>query len=466
MKSLFQVNVNWYGLFGFAIAILLIAPGVSLPAFVALMIAAFQFLLLFYSFGYLIPVRYLAGSLMCVQMLVGPSFAYMGLDSTQYFKYRMQVTEWEYFSYAIPAVIAFIVGLNMFSNLRGEFVQEKKIQEYVKARPGMAYLLIGVGFSTSIASAFFSSAFDLVFFLLGSFKFIGAFLLIIGGMRLKPLPLAVVFGSIILSSLGSAMFHDLLTWFIFLLAVLALKYKPAVPVKAAVGIGFILLVVIIQQLKGVYREATQFQGKEGNADVFGDVYQQQSDKGGFFDKASLAQSNVRINQGFIVTYILKNIPANEPHANGEELYKILEAAFLPRFLAPDKLKAGDNTLFTKYSGIPLREGTSMSLSALGDGYINFGYAGGCFFMMALGGLFNFVLTRFHKISQHYPVAILFTPLVFYFPIRPDTALQTGLGHLVKACFLLYMIYVFYKQQFYVKPGRRVVREELKMTDGS
>lgn len=465
MRSLFQVNVNWFALFGFVVAILIIAPGVSLPCFIALMIASFQFLVLFYSFGYVIPVRYLAGSLMCLQMLVGPSFAYMGLDETQYFKYRMQVTEWEYFSYAIPAVISFIVGLNMFSNLRGEMLQEQKIKEYVRLHPKMAYLLIAVGFSTSVASSFFSSAFDLVFFLLGSFKFIGAFLLIIGGLRLKPLPLVIVFGSIILSSLGSAMFHDLVTWFIFLLAVLALKYKPPVPVKAAFAIGFILLVVIIQQLKGVYREATQFQGKEGNLDVFGDVYQQQSDKTGFFDKASLAKSNVRINQGFIVTYILRNVPTNEPHANGTEFYQIVEAAFLPRFLAPNKLKAGDNSFFTKYSGIPLREGTSMSLSALGDGYINFGYAGGCAFMMALGGLFNFVLTRFHKIGLRYPIAILFTPLVFYFPIRPDTALQTGLGHLVKGCFLLYMIYVFYKQEFYVRPGKRE-RGELKMTEGS
>jgi len=436
------------------IAILLFAPGVSLLSFLALMIAAFQFTLLFYSFGYVIPVRYLAGALMCVQMLVGPSFAYMGLDDFQYFKYKMQVTEWEYFSYAIPGVIAFIFGLNFYSQLRGEFVDEQRIQQYVKAHPKMAYILIGIGFSTSVVSTFFSSSFDLVFFLLGSFKFIGAFLLIIGGTRLKPLPLTIVFGSIILSSLGSAMFHDLVTWFIFLLAVLALKFKPNVPIKAAFSVGFLILVVIIQQLKGVYREATQFQGKEGNLDVFGEVYETQNESGSLFDKASLAKSNVRINQGFIVTYILTHVPARQPYANGEQLYKILEAAFLPRFLAPDKLKAGDNSLFTKYSGIPLREHTSMSLSSLGDGYVNFGYTGGCIFMFLLGGLFNFVLIRFHKIGKLYPVAILFTALVFYFPIRPDTALQTGLGHLVKACFLLYMIYVFYKQEFYVKPIRR------------
>ncbi|MFT3980964.1 MAG: hypothetical protein QM687_10875 [Ferruginibacter sp.] len=450
MKSLFQVKVNWLALPAFIIFILLVAPGISLPCFIALFIAFFQFLLLFYSYGYIIPVRYLAGSLMCLQMLVGPSFAFMGLDDFQYTKYRMQVSEYDYFSYAIPAVIAFIIGLNLLSELKGEFVQEQKIKDYAKEHPRMAYILIAVGFSTSVVSGFFSTSFDLVFYLLGGFKFIGVFLLLLGGSKLKPLPLTIVFGSIILSSLGSAMFHDLITWLIFLLAVLALKYKPPVLVKTGFALGFVLLIVVIQQLKGVYREATQYQGKEGNLDVFGEVYEEQAGKGGFFDAASLARSNVRINQGFIVSYTMNHVPAREPYANGEELYKILEAAFLPRIIAPNKLMAGDNSLFTKYSGIPIREGTSMSLSALGDGYINFGYAGGTIFMFFLGGLFNFILVRFHKISIKYPIAILFTPLVFYFPIRPDTALQTGLGHLIKGCFLLYMVYIFYKHKFAVR----------------
>ena len=457
MRSLFDVKVNWLAIPAFIIFLLLVAPGISVLCFCALLLAFYQFLLLFYSYGHVIPVRYLAGSLMCLQMLVGPSFAYMGLDEYQYVKYRMQVPEYDYFSYAIPAMIAFLMGLNIRSNLKGEVVNEAGIKQYVGDHPKMPYLLIGVGFSTSVFSGLFSTSFDLIFYLLGSFKFIGAFLLILGARTIKPLTLGIVFGSIILSSLGTAMFHDLITWFIFLLAIFAIKYKPSVPVKAGVAIGFVVLVIIIQQLKGSYRELTQFQGKEGNLDVFGEVYEQQSGKGSFFDIRSLASSNVRISQGFIVSYTLKHVPARQPFANGEELYAILEAAFLPRVLAPNKLKAGDNSLFTKYSGIPLSEGTSMSLSAPGDGYVNFGYTGGVIFMFFLGGLFNFVLLRFHKIGMQYPIAILFTPLVFYFPIRPDTALQTGLGHLVKGCFLLYIIFVFNKNQFFLKSRRNQVK---------
>ena len=447
MDSLYKGKINGFSVFAVGIFILIVAPGISFLNFVALMIAAYQFALLFYSFNYVIPIRYLAGSLMCLQFLVGPTFAYMGLDEYQYFKYKMQVPEWDYYSYAIPAVICFILGLNINSKLKGEFINKESIMNYVKAHPKMIYIFIIGGFVSSVIASFFGSEFGFVFYLLGNFKFIGAFLLIIGGVRLKPLPIIIVFGSIIASSLGSSMFHDLITWLIFLLAILAIKYQPPMPVKTAIGVGFIVLVVVIQQLKGAYREANPYGGNKGNLSTFGTVYTQQKNKGALFDKVSLAQSNVRISQGFILSHIIKHIPKKEPYANGEELYKILEAAFLPRILAPNKLKAGDNKLVRKYSGIQLTDDTSMSLSAPGDGYINFGLAGGCIFMFVLGGFFNFVLVKFEKISRKVPLALLFTPLVFYFPIRPDTALQTGLGHLVKACFLLYFILVVWRHHF-------------------
>ncbi|MEO7766997.1 MAG: hypothetical protein ABIS01_06205 [Ferruginibacter sp.] len=156
---------------------------------------------------------------------------------------------------------------------------------------------------------------------------------------------------------------------------------------------------------------------------------------------------MRINQGFIVTNIMYNVPNRLPYSNGQEMYQVFESAILPRIFAPNKLKAGDKTLFMKYSGLQIREGTSMALSSLGDAYVNFGVVGGSIFMLFLGLLYSFVLTIFYKRSHTYPVLILFTPLVFYYPIRPDCELQTILGHLFKSCFLIYVMIMFFKSQF-------------------
>jgi hypothetical protein len=232
-------------------------------------------------------------------------------------------------------------------------------------------------------------------------------------------------------------------------AVLAIKYRPPTILKAGVAFGFIVLALVIQQLKGAYRQEAWF-GGGGGMDAFGKVYDKQQAGKGFFSKENLAASNIRINQGFIITNIMRNVPARVPFEDGKELLQILEAAFLPRFLAPNKLNAGDRIIFMKYTGMYIMPGTSMALSPPGDAYINFGVLGGSFFMFFLGLAFSETLKGFHKYSRFYPVLLLFTPMVFYYPMRPDCELQTSLGHLVKSCFLIFMMVQIWKHRFIVR----------------
>src|SRR5690606_20328464 len=137
-----------------------------------------------------------------------------------------------------------------------------------------------------------------------------------------------------------------------------------------------------------------------------------------------------------ITNIMITVPDKEPYSNGKQMMQILEAAVLPRIFAPDKLKAGDRQILYKYSGVMVAAGTSMALSSLGDAYLNFGAWVGCVFMFVLGLLYSWALILFRKHSRDYPALILFTALVFYYPIRPDCELQTILGHLVKSIFVL------------------------------
>lgn len=430
-----------------AIAIRVVFFHISWLSYIALLITLHQFFLLFYSIGYVIPIRYLAGSLMCLQMLLGPTLAYNGLDQYQRPESQMQIPEWEYLAYAIPAMLCFITGLHITAgNLKGEFIKLDKIRKYIQDDYTLAYTFIGIGFGASVVSSFFSSELAFVFVLLGAFKFIGAFFLILGDRHIKPLYLVLVFGSIILSSLRGAMFHDLLIWMIFLGMVLAIKYKPSITLKAAFVFGFFLLALVIQQLKGDYRQATWREGEQGGIDAFQNAYEE-SQSQGRFSLSSIAKSNIRINQGFIVTNIMKNVPAKVPYEDGAEMMRIVRSAILPRILAPDKLKAGDRTIFMKYSGLYLLPGTSMALSSLGDAYVNFGTFGGAIFMFFYGLLFSEILNVFYKNSFEYPILLLFTPLVFYYPIRPDCELQTIMGHLVKSCFLLFVIVQVWKIKF-------------------
>jgi hypothetical protein len=363
----------------------------------------------------------------------------------------MQIPEADYFAYAIPAVFLFILGLHINAGkLDGEIVDERKISLFVEKNPKLPYLFIVIGFLTSVLSGFFSSDLAFVFYLLGSFKFIGLFLLILGTKELKTLSLVVVIGSIVSSSLGEGMFHDLITWIIFTGSIFAIKYKIGFNTKVVACAAFIFLAITIQVLKASYRSATRGGLEEAGIETFSNLYEKQNENGGLFSAAKLAPATVRINQGFIITNIMVNVPARIPFSNGEEMYQLFEAAILPRILAPNKLNAGDRTIFMKYSGLQIRVGTTMGLSSLGDAYLNYGIYGGCFFMFLLGLMYSFILNIFYKQSKNYPVLILFTALVFYYPIRPDCELQTILGHLFKSCFLIACMIYFFKKTFRVQ----------------
>jgi hypothetical protein len=239
-------------------------------------------------------------------MLLGPTLAYNGLDEYQDGYYKMQIPEEDYFSYVIPAVLFFILGLNVLArNLPGERPNVDKIVNSVKLNPRLPYVLILVGFFSSFLSGFFGAELAFVFVVISNFKFVGLFLLILGNRGIKPLPLAIVYGSIISSAVAQGMFFDLLTWLIFLGAVYAFKLKPAPYVKVFFVIAFAILAVVIQQLKGDYRQATWYQGEEASFETISNTYEKKQENNSVFGFESLAKSNLRINQGYIITNIMK-----------------------------------------------------------------------------------------------------------------------------------------------------------------
>ncbi len=427
----FFLSLSWYSYFAFVLAI-------------------YQFCMVFVSVNHVIPIRYLSGFMMCLQMLVGPALAYNGLDEFQDGYNKMQISESDYFSFVLPAVILFILGLHVLSRrLPGEKPDIERIKNYVRNYPMMPYNLIVIGFVSSLVSIYFSSDLAFVFVVISGFKFVGVFLLIIGSKGLKPLPLFLVYGSIISSSIAQGMFFDLLTWLTFLGSVYALKFKPKTNIKIVYVFSFILFAVIIQQLKGDYRDATWKQGEQANLETIQKAIKKKEEKTGIFSESSLGASNLRINQGYIITNIMKTVPDKVPFENGDEMKLILESSILPRVLAPNKLNSGDRFIFMKYSGIPVLAGTSMALSSVGDAYINFGTTGGCIFMFFYGLMFNLFLNIFQSRSNEFPILILLACVAFYYPIRPDCELQTILGHLFKSTIIIFTMINLWKYKFRV-----------------
>ncbi len=149
---------------------------ISLLSLLAIVISLYQFFLLFDSIGHIIPTRHLLGSFMCIQFFVGPTLAYNGMEKYQYFMYWMRIPELQYFEYVIPAVVLFIIGLHInSSNYKGEVVDKEKVELFIQRNPKIPYLFIVIGFLASVVAGYFGSELGFIFYLLGSFKFIGLF---------------------------------------------------------------------------------------------------------------------------------------------------------------------------------------------------------------------------------------------------------------------------------------------------
>jgi len=112
--------------------------------------------------------------------------------------------------------------------------------------------------------------------------------------------------------------------------------------------------------------------------------------------------------------------------------KYLEAALLPRFLAPNKLTSGNKEIFNQFSGHSINENTSMGLGIFADGYIAYGDWGVYIFCFTLGLIFSLtfkLVERWTKISPFYVLLLL--PMLNY-AVRPDCELQTTINHLAKS----------------------------------
>jgi hypothetical protein len=131
--------------------------------------------------------------------------------------------------------------------------------------------------------------------------------------------------------------------------------------------------------------------------------------------------------------------------NNVNLY--LESALLPRFLAPNKITAGNRQIFNKFSGHQIGENTSMGLGVFADGYIAYGQMGVFVFTFFLGLLFSLtfkLVQRWSEISPFYVLMIL--PMLNY-AVRPDCELQTTINHLTKSILVFGGLVQFTKYRF-------------------
>ncbi|MFY8166653.1 MAG: hypothetical protein ACOVJ8_08685 [Sediminibacterium sp.] len=406
---------------------------------------------LFIRVNYSLPIKELFLTMYALQFLFGPALAYNGLDEYTNETFRMKVNSEEYFSFIIPVYMAFAIGFNVYCKKYSLKISRQNINQWVVQNPKTPYIFIGIGFLASLISSILPSSLAFVFYLLGSFKYIGLFVLLLSFQTLKLKLMLVIYGLILISSFQGGMFHDLLTWIIVLCLILAYRYKPSWQYKVAGILGFVLFAIFIQSIKQGLRAQTWFGNKEASLllveDVTADVNKTNS---GFLTMDNLGPNFVRINQGWVLASAMDHVPYKIGHTHGELLGKYLYSSIIPRFIDDTKLNAGSQEVFNRYSGHRIEKGTAIGLGLFTDSYVEFGDFGAVFYVFLFGLLYGYVLNQFKQKSSRYPVLIMFVMLVFIYPIRPDCETQTALGHLLKSIMLITIVFSAFKKHFLLK----------------
>lgn len=140
----------------------------------------------------------------------------------------------------------------------------------------------------------------------------------------------------------------------------------------------------------------------------------------------------RLNQGANMSLALAHVPARQAFVRGETIREALWSTLVPRFLWPEKPKAGGVEKVRRFMGLgPLNY--SINIGIVGEGYVNFGNGPGLvWFLIAYVWLFRGLYTLWVYLAGFFPVLILWLPVVFFTVTTVEKDLLTVLNHVVKS----------------------------------
>ena len=402
-----------------------------------------------------LPIKELFLSLYSLQYLFSPAFMYNGMG--EYTGYKMKIPVDHYFSFSIPALILFSLGFAIFfkpSNLK---IDRKKIDIWLSSNIKIPYMLIIVGLVSPLLYYILPISLHFIIYVLISLKFIGLFILISSSSKPKIGLIIFIFTGVFISAFAAGMFHDLLTWIVMLGVIINIRYNPSFYLKFLGILVFVFFVMFIQSIKddlrsriwGSHAENVSIELlKSASSDA-------EASKGGILALESLGPSLNRINQGWVLASVIDNVPLNIEHSKGLLIKEYLIAAIMPRFLFPDKMKGGDTKYFNLYSGHFVGEETVMVLGVPAEAYIEFAGIGSFIYIFLFGALYGGILKVFSEKSKEFPILVIFTVVVFIYPMRPDCDTQTSLGHLFKTCFLLYFTFLYFRPRLSILNYKKI-----------
>ena len=135
---------------------------------------------------------------------------------------------------------------------------------------------------------------------------------------------------------------------------------------------------------------------------------------------------------------MAKVPMHEDFARGEVLLSLLYPV-VPRLLWPGKPQTGGYENIRRFTSLRQFKNTSINLSPVGEGYVNFGYGGIvflCLYGLLLGGIFRVVL----HLADQVPSVVLWLPVLFIGCLTMETDLLSTWGSLLNNAIFIGLLF--------------------------
>lgn len=406
-----------------------------------------------------LPLIQMTALIAVLQWLLGPVLVYE--SEYPFDRYRMYVDEQTYFQFAIPATLFYAVAMLAV----GRVVQQRALMQSVDrthfVKIGCALTFLGV--IATVAAPRFSGSYQFLFFMLSQAMYVGSLYFLMSKHEWRLLLAMPPLAYLLMTSLNSGRFHDLLIWSAVLFCYWFAQRKFFFLTKIAIFATILLLVFGIQSVKNHYRAAL----KRGDTPSLVSLMRDHMQPGGLaWEEGALSNTMVRLNQGWIVSAVMNHVPQGEPFAQGETVKDAFVSALLPRFLAPDKKGATGRENFRRFTGLEIGESTTMAISPLGEVYANFGVAGGILALTIYGAIFSSIYVFFVSLLPRFPTFYFWLPFIFYQSIKAETEFVVTVNQLTKgtivAAALFYLVWLNFHAKRKQLPQKAVHRSSEQM----
>ncbi|GAB3710015.1 hypothetical protein GCM10027592_46650 [Spirosoma flavus] len=381
------------------------------------------------------------GFIAALEILLIPAITYW------VFPVSMPIESNAYFRYALPAYVAFVVGLNWSqpaSTTRPHYVYIQAVTTYLQDKQQASLILFFIGLGGFAVKMIVPAAPTFVGLLPSHCLFIS---LLYAYYSRSPLFLFISAVALLVVStytIQQGMFGDLFLWTILitLLVTAGIQYRINARQKAVfVALAFVTLLVI-QSIKVEYRLNTwghQRSERSGNAGLMGELITDRlANPEKVLNIQHLFSAFIRFNQGLLIGSAMAKVPVHENFANGEVLLSFL-FPLVPRFIWTDKPQTGGYENIRRFTSLPQNENTSMNLSPLGEGYVNFGF-GGILFSLMWGRLLGYVFQFLIRLSEKIPSVILWIPALFFGCLTMETDILSVWGSLLNVSMFISFLY--------------------------